>query len=77
MKLVQPLWQCFSTGLSRNPRVPREAARGSAETNRNCLGQSSQPQFYAVVVISLFRRCIGLHKQHKHLLSKVLLQQKA
>ena len=45
--------QCFSTG------VPRLAAGGSAETNRNCLVQNPQPQFYAVVAIqtlgSLYR----------------------
>jgi len=27
------------------------AARGSAETDRSCLGQNSRPQFYAVVAI--------------------------
>jgi len=64
----------FFRGLPRNPRVPREASRGSAETNRNCLGQNLRPQFYGFVVISLFCSCIGLHEQHKHL-SKVLLQQ--
>ena len=39
------LRQCFST------RVPWVATRGSAKTDRNCLGRNSQPQFYAVVAI--------------------------
>ena len=38
--------QYFSTGV---PRVV--AARGSAETDRNCLRRNSQPQFYVVVAI--------------------------
>jgi len=38
--------QCFSTRVPRNFRVPRVAAR---ETERNCLGQNSQTQFYAVL----------------------------
>ena len=43
--------QCFSTGIPRNPAVPREAAKDSAETDRNCLGRNWQPQFYAVIAI--------------------------
>jgi len=43
--------QCFSTVVPRNLRVPRVAAIGSAETDRNCLGRNSQPQFYATVAI--------------------------
>jgi len=43
--------QCFSTGAPRNLRVPRVAARGSVETDRNCLGRNSQPQFYPVVAV--------------------------
>jgi len=46
------LYQCFSTEVPRNLRVPREAARGSAETDRDCQGRNSPPQFYAVVANS-------------------------
>jgi len=41
--------QCFSTGVLRNLRVPRMAARGFAEWDRNCLERNSQPQLYAVI----------------------------
>jgi len=43
--------QCFSTGVPRNFRVPQVAAGGSPETDWNCLGRNSQPQFYAVVAM--------------------------
>jgi len=42
---------CFSTGVPPNIRVPRVAARDSAETNRNCLRRNLQPQSYAVVAV--------------------------
>jgi len=38
MKTIQ-IQQCFSIG------VPQVAAMGSAETDRNCMGRNSQPQF--------------------------------
>jgi len=37
--------QCFSTG------IPRVAARGFPETDRNCLGRNSRPQFCAVAAM--------------------------
>jgi len=40
--------QYFSTEVPRNLRVPRVAARGSVETDRKCLGQNSQSQFYVI-----------------------------
>jgi len=48
---VHRLIQCFSTGVPRNLRVPRVAARGSAETDRNYLGRNLQLRFYGVVAI--------------------------
>ena len=44
----------LSTGFPRSLRVLRVAARGSAETDQNCLGRNSQTQFYAVVAIPPF-----------------------
>jgi len=32
---------------------------GSAETDRNSLGQNSKPQFYTVVAMPLFRRILA------------------
>jgi len=43
--LANTVEQCFATG------VPRVAAKRSAETDRNCLGRNSRPQFYAIVAI--------------------------
>ena len=43
--------QCFSTRVMRNLRVPWVVASDPAETDRNCLGRNSQPQFYAIVAI--------------------------
>ena len=74
-KRIMDVRSCFSTGVPRNLRVPRVAARGSAETDLICLGRNSQPQFYAVVAIPLFHSYIGFHDQRKHL-RKVPLQQK-
>jgi len=45
------LGQCFSTAVQWNLGVPRMAARGSADTDRSCLGRNSQPQICAVVAI--------------------------
>ena len=52
--IVHSLGQCFSTGF------PGVAARGSAETNRNCLGQNSQPHFYAVLQYRHLDHCTRL-----------------
>jgi len=52
------LQQCFSTGVPRNLRVPRVAARVSTETDQNSLGRNSQPQFYVAVAIPLLHRFI-------------------
>ena len=49
--ILDYLRQCFSTGVPRNLRVPRLAARGAAETDWNCLGRNPQPQFYPVAAI--------------------------
>jgi len=51
--------QWFSTGVPRNLRVLQVAAKGFAETDRNCLGRNSQPQFYAVVAIPLVRSILA------------------
>jgi len=50
----QSFLQCASVFFnwgSAEPHVPRVTSRGSAKTDRNCLRQNSQPQFYAVVAI--------------------------
>ena len=67
--------QCNTTGVPRNVRVPQMAAGGSAETDRNCLGRNSQPQFHAVEASPLFHSCTGFHEPRK-LLWKVPLQYK-
>ena len=46
--IKKTLDQCSSTG------VPRVAARGNVETDRNCLRQNSQPKFHAVVAVPRF-----------------------
>ena len=56
--LSKDVRQCFSTGVPWDLRVPRAAARGFAETDRNYLGQNLQQQFYAFVAIPLFHRSI-------------------
>jgi len=39
--------------------VPRVAARGSVETDRNCLGRNSQLRFYAIVAVPLFHSMLA------------------
>jgi len=51
--------QCFSPGVPRNLMVPRVAARGSVETDRNCLGRNSQLRFYAIVAVPLFHSMLA------------------
>jgi len=51
--------QCFSIGVPRNLKVPRVAARGSAEPDRNWQRRNSQSQFYAVAAIPLFHSILA------------------
>jgi len=41
----------FFNCVSAEPLCSASGYRGSAETDRNCLGRNSQPQFCAVVAI--------------------------